>query len=264
VFSEAVNSKLSIMTISIITVAYNSSSTIKDTIDSVLNQSYPNIEYIIIDGNSTDNTPDIVKSYGNKIACFISEKDKGIYDAMNKGLQIATGDIIGILNSDDVYATTDVLEKVAGCFASNNEAEICYGDLNYVQSKNLNVVTRIWKAGYSHAKSFHYGWMPPHPTIFVKKEVYQKVGLFNLQLKSASDYEMMLRMFVKHQCKAVYLPYLLVKMRAGGMSNASLKNRLKANREDGMAWKINGLKPYFFTTSVKPLRKISQFLSFKK
>ncbi len=252
------------MKISIITVSYNSSATITDTIESVINQTFPNIEYIIVDGNSNDGTQEIVKSYGNKIATFISESDKGIYDAMNKGIQLATGDIVGILNSDDVYAAANVLEKVATCFAINANAEICYGDLNYVQSKNLNAITRIWKAGANNSKSFHYGWMPPHPTVFVRKEVYNKVGPFSIQLKSASDYEMMLRMFVKHQCKAVYIPFLLVKMRTGGMSNASFKNRVKANREDALAWKMNNLKPYFFTLPLKPLRKITQFIRFRK
>jgi len=251
------------MTISIITVSYNSAHTIADTIESVLNQTYPDIEYIIIDGNSIDGTQDIVKSYGEKITTFISEKDGGIYHAMNKGLQLATGAVIGILNSDDVYANSEVLQKVIECF-NNSHAEICYGNLNYVQSKNLNAVTRVWEAGKHHAKSFHYGWMPPHPTVFVKKELYKKVGFFNVKLKSAADYEMMLRMFVKFKCRASYIPHLLVKMRTGGTSNASIKNRIKANREDRMAWKLNDLKPYFFTLPLKPLRKISQFVRLRK
>ncbi len=249
--------------ISIITVSYNSAATIKDTIESVISQTHPNVEYIIIDGNSKDGTQDIVKSYGNKIAKFVSEPDKGIYDAMNKGLQLASGDIIGILNSDDVYASPNVIEKVTTCFL-NDEVELVYGDLNYVQSKNMNVITRIWKAGKYQSKSFYYGWMPPHPTVFVRKEMYQKAGHFNLNLKSAADYELMLRFFVKHDCKSAYIPQILVKMRAGGVSNSSLKNRFKANKEDRLAWQMNNLTPYFFTLQLKPIRKISQFLRFKK
>mgnify|MGYP000497006826 CR=1 FL=1 len=247
------------MLCSIITVSYNSATTIRDTINSVLSQSYTNIEYIIIDGQSTDGTIDIIKSYGNKISKFISESDKGIYDAMNKGLKIATGDIIGILNSDDMYASDNVLQKVADTF-KDPSIEISYGDLNYVKANDINTITRKWKAGTHQLKSFYWGWMPPHPTVFVRKDIYEKVGIFNTQLKSAADYELMLRMFVKYRCKAEYIPYLMIKMRAGGVSNASIKNRIKANQEDRLAWKINNLRPYFFTLLLKPLRKFKQFI----
>jgi len=244
--------------ISIITVCYNSAATIAQTIDSVLRQTYPEVEFIIIDGASTDYTADVVKSFGRKISHFVSEPDNGIYDAMNKGIQKATGDVIGILNADDFYAADDILQKVVTIFETT-DAELVYGDLHYVKQYDTNIVTRKWKAGAATAKSFYRGWMPPHPTVFVRRALYEKAGLFNTSFKSAADYEMMLRLFLKHQCRAAYLPVLMVKMRAGGVSNLSLKNRLRANGEDAAAWKVNNLKPQFFTIILKPLRKIGQF-----
>ncbi len=248
------------MTISIITPSYNSSETIRDTLESIKCQTYESIEHIIIDGLSKDNTLDIVKSYPH-VAQVVSEKDKGIYDAMNKGLALATGDVIGILNSDDVYAHNDVLTKVAAIF-KNEQVDVCYADLQYVHPQDLNKVTRTWKSGKFKPRSFYRGWMPPHPTVFVRRHVYEKVGNFNIALKSAADYELMLRIFVKDHFHVHYLPEIIVKMRAGGMSNASLKNRLNANKEDRAAWKLNGLKPRFYTLYLKPIRKITQF--FKK
>lgn len=243
--------------ISIITVTYNSASTIKDTLESIKNQDYPYIEHIIIDGGSKDNTMDIVAQYPH-VAIKKSEKDKGIYDAMNKGLQLATGDIIGILNSDDMYATNQVLSKVATRFKTENRP-VLYGDLQYVHQNNLNKVVRTWVSGNYTKSSFYYGWMPPHPTVFFRKWVYEEVGLFNTSFRVAADYEMMLRVLFKKEYKASYLNEILVKMRTGGVSNDSLKNRLKTNREDKVAWEINDLNPRFYTLYLKPIRKISQF-----
>lgn len=244
--------------ISIITVTYNSSLTIADTLKSVESQKYKNIEHIIVDGKSTDDTVDIIKSFPH-INKWVSEKDAGLYDAMNKGLKLATGDIIGILNSDDVYAHENVLSRVAESF-TNDFVDTLYGDLHYVNPTDINKVVRVWKSGNFKRTNFNFGWMPPHPTFFVRKEVYERVGMFNLSLRSAADYELMLRILYKHQFNAAYLPEVLVKMRAGGVSNGSLKKRLRANKEDRMAWKINGLNPYFFTLYLKPLRKIFQFI----
>lgn len=246
------------MKISIITAAYNSSATIRDTLESIANQQHNNIEHIIIDGLSKDNTLAIVKEYPH-VAKIVSEKDKGIYDAMNKGLKIATGEVIGILNSDDFYANQSVLQKIAEAFDKNN-ADAVYGDLQYVKQNDVQAVTRTWKAGNFRKKSFYFGWMPPHPSFFVRRAVYDKVGIFNTSLRSAADYELMLRILLKNDMQVAYVPEVLVKMRAGGMSNASFRNRLKANNEDREAWKINGLKPYFFTTWLKPIRKITQFI----
>jgi glycosyltransferase len=189
----------------------------------------------------------------------VSEKDKGIYDAMNKGIGMATGDVIGILNSDDMYTDPRVLADVAEAFRDPAVMTV-YADLQYVHGDNPEKVLRTWRSGPFRRNNFYYGWMPPHPTFFVRKEVYERVGLFNLELRSAADYELMLRILVKHELIAHYIPRVIVRMRAGGMSNASLGNRLRANKEDRLAWKLNGLEPYFFTLYIKPLRKIHQFI----
>lgn len=246
------------MKVSVITVTYNSSETIEETIKSVVNQDYPNIEYIIIDGQSKDNTLDIVNKYKTQIALVISENDNGIYDAIGKGIRKATGDIIVALNSDDMYATNDIISKVVELFKSSH-ADAVYGDLNYVDRLDTNKVIRKWKSGAYKKGHFLKGWMPPHPTFFVRNYCYQKYGSFNLSLKSAADYELMLRFIHKHGIKVAYLPQLIVNMRAGGQSNVSFKNRFKANREDRKAWEINGLKPGFFTLIRKPLSKIKQY-----
>jgi glycosyltransferase involved in cell wall biosynthesis len=243
--------------VSIITITYNSESTLIDTIDSVLNQTYTDIEYIIIDGKSTDSTVSIIHSYKDKISKFISEKDNGLYDALNKGISMATGDIIGVLHSDDFYTNHQVIEKVVQIF-NLNQADAVYADLFYVDKTNIDKILRKWKSGnYKHGM-FVNGWMPPHPTFFVRRHCYEKYGSFNLDLVSAADYELMLRFVHKHQIKLAYLPEFIIKMRAGGLSNASLSNRIRANQEDRKAWLMNGLKPKFHTLYLKPLRKIIQ------
>lgn len=247
------------MLISIITVSYNSAATIKDTLQSIANQDYAQVEHIIVDGKSTDTTLDIIKGFPNVAKC-VSESDAGLYDAMNKGLAMASGDIVGILNSDDLYAASSVLRKVAELFA-DHKVDCVYGDLQYVHPDNIQKVVRTWKAGLFSHRNFLYGWMPPHPTFFVRKKVYEKVGLFNTQLRSSADYEMMLRILYKHNYPAAYLPEVMVKMRSGGVSNASFRNRFRANREDAKAWKLINKRPHFFTVYLKPLRKIPQFLA---
>jgi len=247
------------MKISIITATYNSAATVRDTLTSVAGQQYHSIEHIIVDGLSKDNTLQIVKEFPH-VAKMVSGKDGGIYDAMNKGLQLTNGEIIGILNSDDFYTNTDVLTKVARAF-EDPAVDVVYGDLQYVRPDDITFITRTWKAGVFQKKHFYYGWMPPHPTFFVRRRMYDKAGVFNITLKSAADYELMLRMLVKYDAHASYIPEVLVKMRAGGVSNASLANRFRANKEDLIAWKLNELKPFFFTTWLKPVRKIFQFIN---
>jgi glycosyltransferase len=247
------------MKISIITATYNSAATVRDTLACIAGQQYPNIEHIIVDGVSKDNTLAIVNEFSH-VTKTISEKDKGIYDAMNKGVQLSTGHVIGILNSDDFYTSSLVLSKVAAAF-EDPAVEAVYGDLQYVKSDNVQVITRTWKSGTFKRKFLYYGWMPPHPTFFVRRHIYEKCGLFNTTLRSSADYELMLRVLLKYNARVQYIPEVLVKMRAGGMSNASVKNRLRANKEDAMAWKLNNLKPYFFTMWLKPLRKVLQFNS---
>lgn len=247
------------MKVSLITIAYNSAETIEDTIKSIVAQDYSNIEYIIIDGGSTDNTLSIVDKFKDSITTIISEPDKGIYDAMNKGVQNATGDIVGILNSDDIYADNKVVSRIVEAIGNKDSI---YADLVYVDRDNTDKVTRYWKSGKYRMGIFKKGWMPPHPTFFIKKSCYDQYGIYNLQLKSAADYELMLRMLHKHNISVAYLPEVITKMRIGGQSNATLLNRLKANKEDKLAWIINDLKPGPLTLIIKPVRKISQF--FKK
>ncbi len=247
------------MKISIITVCYNSAKTIQDCIQSVVNQSYSNLEYILIDGQSTDNTLEIVYSFGSKISQVISEQDKGMYDAINKGIKLATGDIIGILNSDDMYVDELVLSEVVQKMKATN-ADALYADLNYVDQMDTNKVIRYWKSGEYKKGSFLSGWMPPHPTFFIKKDFYLQYGGYSLDLVSAADYELMLRMIHKNSAKMAYLPRVIVNMRVGGMSNSSLSNRLRANKEDRKAWEMNGLTPRSFTLLFKPLRKLIQYV----
>ena len=246
------------MKITIITATYNSAATVRDTLASVQSQNYPDIEHLIIDGASSDATLGIVREFKHVAACH-SQKDRGIYDAMNRGISYATGDIVGILNSDDVYVNNTTIASVIQVFAETG-ADAVYGDLNYVQADDLNKVVRRWRAGAFDRQSFKWGWMPPHPSFFVKRELYEKFGKFNLEFRSAADYELMLRMAYKHQINCAYLPQILVKMRTGGVSNASFKNRIRANREDLRAWQVNDLHPYFFTLLLKPLRKLHQYL----
>jgi glycosyltransferase involved in cell wall biosynthesis len=247
------------MKVSIITIAYNSQETIADTIRSVISQVYPDIEYIIVDGGSRDQTVDIVKGFGAGVTKWVSEKDKGIYDAMNKGVTMASGDVIGILNSDDFYADNQVISDVVKSFQASG-ADGLYADLVYVNRDQPDKTVRSWNAGdYRHGK-FLSGWMPPHPTFFVRRHCYEKFGTYTLELRSAADYELMLRFIHKHQISMTYLPRVITKMRLGGQSNVTLMNRIKANLEDRKAWKMNGLHPGVFTLTRKPLSKVIQFL----
>lgn len=231
------------MKISIITVVYNNEATIQQAIESVLNQSYPNVEYVIIDGNSRDNTVSIIEAYKNRLGYFISEPDKGLYDAMNKGIQAATGDVIGILNSDDLYQDNTVLSDIVHQFSSDPELDIVYGNLVYVKKDAVNQVVRNWKSKDYYAKFFDDGNVPPHPSLFLKREVYQKVGFFDLEFKLAADYEFMFRVFKKYHFKSKYINRLIVKMRLGGETNKSIQNIINQNKEILRVWKQNGLNP---------------------
>ena len=251
------------MKISIITVSYNSSTTIRDTIDSVLNQTYPDIEYIIIDGSSKDTTVDIIKeneSHFNGRMKWISEPDKGLYDAMNKGIQMATGNVVGIINSDDLFCDKSAIEKVMRIFEKNKSLDSVYADLFYVAQVDTSKIVRRWITGKQ--KQFKYGWHPAHPTLYIKKEVYNKYGLFNLDFKLAADFEIMLRFFEKYEISTCYIQEAFVKMRLGGETNKSLKNIYNQNVECINAFHLNGLKvnsllyPFF--------RILPKLLQFKK
>jgi glycosyltransferase involved in cell wall biosynthesis len=244
--------------ISIITATYNASATIRNCLDCVQSQTEA-VEHILIDGMSEDSTLTIINEYSSSLAHIISEPDQGIYDAMNKGLKIAAGEIIGILNADDFYPASETLAKVINVF-ENPQIDACYGDLLYVNGANSDKIVRNWRSGSFSLEKFYWGWMPPHPTFFVRRSVYEKYGLFNTDLGSAADYEIMLRFLVKHGIQTVYIPEVLVKMRTGGVSNASVQNRLAANKMDRKAWKVNELRPYPWTLWMKPVRKIGQWL----
>lgn len=246
------------MKISVITIAYNAAETIEETIESVLNQDYKNLEYIIVDGASKDNTLEIIHKYDAHISKLVSEPDAGVYDAMNKGLSLATGDVIAILNADDTYANSQVLSRVIEALEVSC-ADSCYGDLIYVERSNPDKTTRTWISGPYKKQAFLNGWMPPHPSFFAKRKLYLDHGVFNTQFKTSADYELMLRFLFRYNATTVYINEVLVKMKVGGQSNASLKNRIKANQEDRLSWKINGLKPGNLTLVKKPLRKITQF-----
>jgi len=247
------------MKVSIITAVYNGVETIEGCIKSVVGQNYPDIEHIIIDGGSTDGTLDVIKKYGDSIAKVISEPDSGIYDAMNKGIKLATGDVIGFLNSDDFYASNEVLEKVADVFRKY-DVDSCYGDLVYVDKNITTKVIRYWKSGEYKMDLFRYGWMPPHPTFFARKMIYDKFGCFNTNFKIASDYELMLRFLERYKISVMYIPEVLVKMRLGGKSNRSIKNIFFQSLEDYRAWTINGLKGRLRAVLLKKLRKTLQFI----
>jgi len=245
------------MKISVVTVCRNSAATIRDTLSSVRDQTHPAVEHIVVDGASTDGTPDIVREYGH-VARFVSEPDRGLYDAMNKGIRLATGDVVGILNSDDFYTGPHALAQVASALETYG-ADALYADLNYVHPRPPHRTIRSWRSGPYRREHFRFGWMPPHPTFFVRREHYEALGGYDPRFRLAADYELMLRFLYKHHLSACYLPEVLVQMRTGGISNASLRGRWHANREDRRAWLHNGLRPAFFTLWLKPIRKIPQF-----
>jgi len=248
------------MKISIITVTKNDRDNIENCIDSVLSQGYKDLEYIVIDGDSTDGTVDIIKQYNSRISKWISEEDEGIYDAMNKGIGMASCDVVGFLNSDDIYAAPNILESVAKNF-EDNDIDSCYGDLVYVSKDDTNKIIRNWKSCEFNYELFKNGWHPPHPTFFVKKNVYDKYGVFDTKYQIGADYALMLKFLVKHKIRVKYIPEVLVKMRVGGSSNKNLFNVLRANLECYKAWREYGLNisPLFILK--KPFSKLIQYKS---
>ncbi len=219
------------MKISIVTACYNSKNTIEDTLRCIKNQTHPDIEHIVVDGGSTDGTVDILKRYQDDIDCLIIEPDKGHYDGMNKGLRQATGDIIGLLNSDDFYYNNDVLKLVAQTLEDPN-VDACYGDLLYVEKENTDKVLRYWQSSDYQHDLFGKGWMPPHPTFFFKKHVHDNFGAyFNLKYTLAADVDVLMRLLYTHKIRTKYIPQVMTKMRVGGQTNQSFKNMFKQNRQ---------------------------------
>ena len=246
------------MKLSIITTVLNAENTIEDTILSVLGQTYTEIEYIVVDGKSIDGTTNIVNRHRHRISEFISEHDCGYAEAMNKGLRMATGDVVGFLHADDIYATDKVITQVAKVF-EERDVDCLWGDLVYVSKKNPEKVVRYWRSCEYRNYLFKSGWMPPHPTFFAKKTVYERYGYFNTDLRISADYEMMLRLLHRHKISSYYLPEILVRMRLGGLSNRSLKNMFQKSTEDYRAWHINELKASVPTVVAKNISKIPQF-----
>lgn len=247
------------MKISLITVTYNSARYLQNTIKSVCQQDYPNIEYIVVDGGSTDETLSIIQQNADCITKWISEKDNGMYDAINKGMQMATGDVIGILNSDDMLASRKVISKIAACFEEQG-VDSLFGDLLYVDAEETDKVYRFWKGLPYRRSLFNAGWMPAHPTFYVRKEIVDQLGGYKPQYFSAADFELMTRYLYKHRVSSCYLPELIVKMRRGGMSNGSIKKRLYANRRDYLALRNNDVPFALLVSIIKPLRKLPQYL----
>lgn len=240
------------MKVSIITVCYNSSATIKDAIESVMRQTYQNIEYIIVDGNSSDNTLDLVNDYKVNIDLIISEPDEGIYDAMNKGIAAATGDIIGILNSDDFYETTDAITRIVEIFSEHKEVDGVYGDVVFVHGENLQKITRYYSSAKFKDWKLRFGWMPPHPATFIKRSVYQKFGDYQLGYKIAADYEIFVRLMLKEQRIFRRIDKTIVRMRMGGASTSGIKSSYVLNREIVRACLSNGI----YTNMIFVLTKI--------
>lgn len=247
------------MKVSIITVCFNSNKTIKDTIESVMSQKYDNIEYIIVDGGSTDGTLETLAKYRDQISKHISEPDTGIYDAMNKGIKLATGDIVGFLNAGDFYAVETAILQIATSF-QENDCEIVYADLEYVAENNPGKTVRKWKSQPYQSGLFKKGWHPPHPTFFAKKSIFDKYGGFDLSYNIGADYELMLRFLQKYNIKTEYIPRVLVKMRSGGISNKNLYQIIKANIECYRAWRKNGLKVTPLIMLKKPVSKLVQYM----
>lgn len=254
--------------ISIITVCFNSRLTICDTIRSVYSQTYSNIEHVIIDGSSTDDTLEIIRKAPNRIAKIISEPDRGIYDAMNKGIVATTGDIIGFLHSDNIFASKQTLNNIVNAYDSSKvefgkQIDVVYGDLVFVDEQNTNKVIRYWKGRVFNPKLLKRGWMPAHPTVFMRREVYEKHGLFNNNLKCASDYDYILRVFRDQTLTISYLPEVITKMRMGGVSTGTIKDLINKKKEDYWVLKNNQMKFPLWILLAKNVSKIPQ-LMFKK
>ncbi|TWT83872.1 PGL/p-HBAD biosynthesis glycosyltransferase [Planctomycetes bacterium CA13] len=246
------------MKVSLITAVYNRQATIASAIRSVAEQDYNDLEYIVVDGMSSDGTDAVVASHSDVVTKSIREPDGGIYDALNKGISASSGDVVGFLHADDLLATPKALSAVAAMFDSGN-FDAVYADLFYVDAANPDRVVRYWKSGSYNVGKFRRGWMPPHPTVYVRREIYNQFGMYRTDHGSAADYECMVRLMVAHGIRVGYLPQVTVKMRVGGESNASVANRIAANRADQLAWTLNAMKPPWGLRFTKPLRKLPQY-----
>lgn len=246
------------LTISLITVCFNAENTIEKCIRSVVDQCFKNIEYIVIDGGSTDRTVEVIKRYKSNIKILVSEPDAGIYDAMNKGIRLASGQIIGTLNADDYFADNSILSILAQEFIAES-ADIVYGDLDYVDE--MGNIIRKWRSGLYKQGILEFGWMPPHPTFYCKRDLLMQSGLYRLDYGTAADYELMVRMIKLPGLKISYINKVIIKMKNGGISNKTISNRVKAMVYDLKAMRNNGISIPLFTLVLKPLRKVIQFFT---
>jgi glycosyltransferase len=244
--------------VTLITATLNSEKYLEESILSVIGQTYKNIEHIVVDGKSTDKTLDIVRKYEHHLARWISETDRGMYDAINKGMELATGDVIGVLHGDDILASSNVIETIAEAF-EKNQVDTVYGDLEYVDSNDINKIYRIWKGKPFKRSLFNVGWMPAHPTFYIRRELLKKYGNYENHYYSAADYEFMARYLYKYRLKALYIPKLIIKMRRGGQSNSNMKTRIRANRRDYLAMRKNNIPFAFLVSILKPLSKLHQY-----
>lgn len=247
------------MKVTLITVVFNCQDFIEQCILSVIGQDYPHLEYIVIDGLSSDNTKDIINKYAGHIDYYLSEPDDGMYDALNKGIAAATGDLIGILNSDDYLVDRNIISQLVQLLISK-DADAVYGNLNYVKRTDKDVIKRKWRSNPLNRKDFERGWMPAHPTLFIRKYFFQTYGGYALNLGTAADYELILRMFYKYQLNAVFLDKLVVHMRTGGMSNRNYKSLIRAALNDYRAMVCNDIPLPMLALMFKKVRKLKQFI----
>ena len=255
--SRKVKRNCILIKISVVTAVFNRHQTVGQALDSVLSQSYAAVESIVIDGASTDGTLGVVEGYRPRLGVFLSEPDQGIYDALNKGIKHATGDVVGFMHADDVFENNEVLAKVAAVF-QNPAIDAVYGDLVYVQNDDVSQVIRYWKSGNYNDAALLCGWMPPHPTFYVRRSVYERLGGFNTRYRIAADYDTILRFLAVGKIRATYIPEVLVKMRVGGISNRSVKSIIRKSTEDLEVLRRNGVGG-IWTLLRKNLRKVSQF-----
>lgn len=249
------------MKVSIITVAFNSGRTLADTFRSVLAQTYNDIEYIVVDGGSKDNSLNIIREWEprfNGRMRWISEKDKGIYDAMNKGFQMATGDVVGIINSDDFFTSNDIVERFVPEF-SDETIDAIYGDVHFVRDGNFGKCIRYYSSRHFHPFWLRYGFMPAHPSFYARREVFERAGLYKTDYKIGSDYEMMVRLFRTYNIRAKYLPMDFVTMRTGGLSSRNMYSRYQLVKDDVRACRENGIYTNAFMIGLKFLYKIFEF-----
>lgn len=248
------------LAVSIITATWNCAETLPSCLDAVSSQTYPNREHVVVDGASTDGTVALLQARQGQLSNWVSEPDQGIYDALNKGLRRTTGDVVGFLHADDVYGSAQVLAQVAAAFAADPSVSAVFGDLQYVRKDNLNHVVRHWRAAPCSPRRLAWGWMPPHPTLYVRRSWYERIGGFDTRYRIAADYDCILRLFSQPDFKAVYLPHVLVKMRLGGASNRSLGNIVLKSKEDLRALRQSGVGSVGALLA-KNLLKLPQFLA---